>query len=63
MHPEIRPDLDFELPIGEWLRFPDEPLPAEALRLWRLRRYLLWRQRDPEMKERPMPQGEPFVLE
>jgi hypothetical protein len=56
------PDLDLEFPKGEFLKFPDEPLSAEALHAWRLRRYLLWRERDPEGRERQAPVNVPFVL-
>jgi hypothetical protein len=62
MPSELPEHLKLNLPQGEWLEFDDAPLPGEALREWRLRRYLLWRQRDPEMKERLCPEPEPFVF-
>jgi hypothetical protein len=59
---ELPDHLELNLPIGDWLEFPDQALPGESLRMWRQRRYLLWRERDPEMKERLTPECEPFVL-
>jgi hypothetical protein len=62
VNPDKQPDLELELPAGEMLPFPDEPLSPEALYAWRLTRNLLWRERDPEGKERKAPVNVPFVF-
>ena len=62
MPTELPDHLKLDLPTGEWLEFPDDRLPGEALRAWRLRRYLLWLERDPAMEERLCPEPEPFVF-
>lgn len=62
VNPDKQPDLSLELPTGEMLSFPNELLSPEALHAWRLNRYLLWRERDPEGKERQAPVNVPFVF-